>query len=128
MPHVDSLRAAYAAFAAGDLPGILAPLDPQIEWHVPTVLPQGGEYHGHEGVIAFLTKLATSWNEPVVEVDAVVESGDRVIVTGRTSGERSGERVSYAFAHSWLFHDERAVSFTEYVDPAELLAEAPTAG
>jgi uncharacterized protein len=122
MPHVDSLRAAYAAFAAGDLPGILAPLDPHIEWRAPSVLPQGGEYHGHEGVIAFLTKLAASWNEPVVEVDAVVESGDRVIVTGRTSGALNGERVSYAFAHSWLFRDERAVSFTEYVDPAELLA------
>jgi ketosteroid isomerase-like protein len=121
MPHVQALRAAYAAFAAGDLPGVLAPLDPQIEWHAPSVLPQGGDYRGHDGVIAFLQTLAEQWTDPVVEVDAVVESADRVVVTGRTSGTLDGTQVSYPFAHSWLFRDDRAIRFTEYVDPAELL-------
>jgi ketosteroid isomerase-like protein len=125
MPHVDSLRAAYAAFAAGDLPGVLAPLDPQIEWRVPTVLPQGGEYHGHGGVVEFLQSLAAHLREPSVEVDAVVESGDRVVVLGRTRGLLDGADVTYPFAHAWLFSDGLAIQFTEYVDPAELLATSP---
>src|SRR5262245_54164585 len=98
MPHADSLRAAYAAFAAGDLAGVLEPLDPQIEWHVPAALPQGGSYHGHDGVVRYLYSLAAYVREPRVDVDAVLESGDRVMVTGRVSAAD----LSYGFAHSWL--------------------------
>ncbi len=122
MSHVQTLRDAYAAHAAGDLPAILAALDEQVEWHAPTVLPHGGDYQGHEGVTAFLQSLAQNWSDPAVEVDAIVESGDRVVVTGRTSGVLHGEKqVTYPFAHSWLFHEDRVIRFTEYVDPAELL-------
>jgi ketosteroid isomerase-like protein len=112
MPHADTLRAAYAAYRSGDLAGILAPLDEQIEWHVPTVLPQGGTYHGHAGVVEYLKTLAASLTDASVEVDAVLEDGDRVLVTGQvTSAE-----ASYGFAHSWQFADERAIRFNEYVD------------
>jgi ketosteroid isomerase-like protein len=112
MPHADSLRAAYAAFTAGDLPGILAPLDEQIEWHVPTVLPQGGDYHGHDGVVRYLRALAEHLRDPHVDVDAVLENGNRVMVTGRVTAADT----SYGFAHSWLFGEERAIEFREYVD------------
>src|SRR5262245_440575 len=112
MPHADSLRAAYAAFAAGDLSGILAPLDEQIEWHVPAALPQGGHYVGHDGVVRYLYALAQNLQQPHVDVHAVLESGDRVMVTGRVTAENT----AYGFAHSWLFSEEQAIQFTEYVD------------
>jgi ketosteroid isomerase-like protein len=124
MPHVDTLRAAYAAFAAGDLPGVLAALDPQIEWHVPTVLPHGGDFHGHDGVIGYFTGLAAHLREPVLELDAVVEAGERVIVTGVVSGVLDGEPASYGFAHSWAFRDGRAARFVEYVDVAAAVPAA----
>src|SRR4051812_23271518 len=128
MPHADTLRAAYAAFRAGDMPTVLAALDENIEWYVPTVLPQGGTYHGHAGVLDCLSKLAANLAEPSVDVDAVVESDDRVVVTGRTSGTIAGTRVTYPFAHSWRFAENgRAVSFDEYVDPAVLLEVAAAA-
>jgi ketosteroid isomerase-like protein len=112
MPHADTLRAAYAAYRSGDLAGILAPLDERIEWHVPSVLPQGGTYHGHAGVTDYLMALASSLSEPSVEVDAVLEDGDRVFVTGRVSSAET----NYGFAHSWQFAEERAIRFSEYVD------------
>src|SRR5690242_18523622 len=112
MPHADTLRAAYAAFRAGDVPTMLAALDENIEWSVPTVLPQGGTYHGHAGVLECLSKLAANLTDASVDVDAVVESDDRVVVTGRTSSAET----SYGFAHSWQFAEERAIRFYEYVD------------
>jgi len=114
MPHADTLRAAYAAYRSGDLAGILAPLDERIEWHVPSVLPQGGTYHGHAGVVEYLTTLAASLSEPSVDVESVLEDGEHVLVTGRV---RSAE-ANYGFAHSWQFADERAIRFQEFVDYA----------
>ena len=124
MAHADTLRAAYGAFRTGDVPAMLAALDENIEWYVPTLLPHGGTYRGHAGVLECLGTLAASLADARVDVDAVVESDDRVVVTGRTSGVLSGSRVVYPFAHSWRFVDGRAVSFDEYVDPAALLAVA----
>jgi ketosteroid isomerase-like protein len=122
MSNVQTLRDAYDAFKQGDLPRMFSALDEQIEWQAPTVLPWGGAYAGHAGVAAFLQSLASQLAEPAVEVDAIVESGDRIVVLGRTSGTLDGARVSYPFAHAWLFADGRAIRFTEYVDPEQLLA------
>jgi ketosteroid isomerase-like protein len=114
MSHTDTLRAAYAAFKAGDLPGVLSALDEQIEWHVPTVLPQGGDYHGHDGVTAFFAHLAQVLEAPAVDVDAVLEQDDRVIVLGRVTAANA----DYRFAHSWQFTGDRASRFDEYADVA----------
>jgi uncharacterized protein len=112
MPHSDTLRAAYAAFRAGDLSGVLAALDERIEWHVPTVLPQGGDYHGHDGVLSYFAALAHALEAPEVHVDAVLEDGDRVVVLGRLQAANA----AYPFVHSWEFAGERAIRFAEYVD------------
>jgi ketosteroid isomerase-like protein len=122
MSNVQTLRDAYDAFKAGDLPRMFTALDERIEWHVPSVLPWGGAYVDHAGVSTFLQSLAQQLAEPAVEVDAIVESGDRIVVLGHTSGVLDGARVSYPFAHAWLFAEGRAIRFTEYVDPEQLLA------
>lgn len=112
MAHTDTLRAAYAAFQAGDLNGVLSALDEQIEWRVPTALPQGGDFHGHDGVIGYFSGLAQALDAPEVEVEAVLEDGDRVVVLGRVSARNT----AYPFVHSWQFAGARAIRFAEYVD------------
>jgi ketosteroid isomerase-like protein len=117
MAHTDTLRAAYAAFKAGDLNGVLAALDEQIEWRVPTALPQGGDFHGHDGVIAYFGGLAHTLEAPEVDVEAVLEDGDRVVVLGRVTARNT----AYPFVHSWQFEGARAIRFAEYVDaPASI--------
>ena len=112
MAHTDTLRAAYAAFKAGDLDGVLAALDEQIDWRVPTALPQGGDFHGHDGVMAYFGGLAQALEAPEVEVEAVLEDGDRVVVLGRVTAVNA----VYPFVHSWQFAGDRAIRFAEYVD------------
>ena len=121
----DVVRGAYAAFSRGDMEGVLGVLSPTVAWRAPAVLPQGGEYQGREGVREFFTKLAGSWSEIEVGVERVVDSGEDVVVLGRVRGTAtsgSGVSVEYPFAHAWRVSEGLAVSFDEYVDPAELLA------
>jgi uncharacterized protein len=121
MSHTDTLRAAYAAFQAGDMPGVLAALDESIEWHVPTVLPQGGDFRGHDGVLAFFGHLAQVLEAPAVDVDTVVEQDDRVLVLGRLTAANA----AYRFVHSWQFAGDRASRFDEYADvSADVLASS----
>jgi uncharacterized protein len=91
----------------------------------PEVLPQGGVYQGREGVQEFFAKLAGAWSEIGVEVERVVDSREDVVVLGRARGiakTGGGVSVEYPFAHAWRVREGLAVSFDEYVDPAELLA------
>jgi ketosteroid isomerase-like protein len=119
------VRSAYDAFSRGDIEGVLGVLSPTIEWRAPEVLPQGGEYQGREGAQEFFAKLAGAWSDLQVEIERFVDSGEDVVVLGRgrgipTTGE--GALVEYPFAHAWRVRDGLAVTFDEYVDPAELLA------
>ena len=121
----EVVRGAYDAFSRGDIEGVLGVLSPTVAWRAPEVLPQGGVYQGREGVQEFFVKLAGAWSEIEVEVERVVDSGEDVVVLGRARGAvktADAVRVLYPFAHAWRVSDGLAVSFEEYVDPAELLA------
>lgn len=51
------VRDAYAAFAAGDVPAVLAALDPNISWHVPGANRASGVFKGHDQVVQHFTTL-----------------------------------------------------------------------
>jgi uncharacterized protein len=122
--NVDVLKGAYEAFRAGEIDGVMAALDAEVDWHVPTVAPHGGDFHGHDGAGRFFAGIGEQWDGLAVEVQDVVAGGDRVVVIGRASGRlrSSGEDLGYGFVHAWTMRDGRAVRFDEYLDPAELLA------
>jgi hypothetical protein len=123
--NVETVQGAYAAFAAGDIDGILARLDGDVEWRVPSVLPHGGDFDGHEGAGRFFAGLAEQWEGLEVEVDDIVAQRDRVLVLGRARGRlRSAGDAGYGFVHAWTLRDGSAVRFEEYVDLAELLVAA----
>jgi ketosteroid isomerase-like protein len=124
--NVETLKGAYEAFKAGDVPGVMAALDPAVEWHVPGVVPHGGEFRGHDGAGQFFAGIGEKWDGLDVEVDDIVAGGERVVVIGRASGRlrSAGEDVGYGFVHAWTMRDGRAARFDEYVDPAALLATA----
>jgi ketosteroid isomerase-like protein len=123
--NVETIKAAYAAFAAGDVEGVLSRLDGDVEWRVPAVLPHGGEFRGREGAGAFFSGLVEKWDGLEVELDDIVAERDRVVAMGRAHGRlRSAGDTEYGFVHAWTLRDGRAVRFDEYVDPPELLATA----
>ena len=53
---VELARDGYRMFREND-PAFLDRLDPEIEWHVPDTLPDGGDLHGHlEVLVAHVTQ------------------------------------------------------------------------
>jgi ketosteroid isomerase-like protein len=52
---------AYSAFGRGDIPGLLALIDDDVEWTSPKTLPQGGESHGNAEVLQFIERVGGAW-------------------------------------------------------------------
>jgi ketosteroid isomerase-like protein len=51
------IERAYAAFAQGDIPTVLASIADDILWHVPGRGPISGDFRGHEQVLGFFSAL-----------------------------------------------------------------------
>jgi ketosteroid isomerase-like protein len=119
--QTELVDAAYEAFGRGDIPAILARLDPAIHWRVPDSVPHGGEFDGTEGVGKFFAGIGALWEDLGVETDPPIASDGRVAVTGRARGHlRGGRAAGYGFVHVWTVRDGRATAFDEYVDPDEM--------
>jgi ketosteroid isomerase-like protein len=123
MGNAEILRGGYDAFARGDFPGVLAVLDPDIEFSVPEGAPEeySGNHRGHDGVAGgVLGKIFTVWSSFVVKTDRFLEVGDRVVVLGRYEVIPRGgyTRSAIPFAHIWEMRDGRGVRFRGHSDTA----------
>lgn len=127
--NADRVRDAYQAFARGDVPSILAFLDPQIEWAEAEGFPTAGTYHGHDSVVnGVFVPLTTEWDGFSVVPGEFIDAGDTIVALGRYSGtfKETGKSMSCDFAHVWTVRDGKAVRFRQYVDSA-LVQAAMTA-
>ena len=111
-------RNAYEAFSRGDVATVIEAMANDIQLNVPQVLPQGGKAQGHEEVGQFFERLASKWQDFGIDVETIVESGDRVLAIGRAHGKLDGVETGYGFVHSWTVRDGALARFDEYVDPA----------
>lgn len=136
MPATDviTLRNGYEAFARRDIPAVLAAFSEDIDWHVPDSLPYGGDYHGHEGAVAFFSRLAEYWQEMAVEPEEFIDAGDTIVVRARFRGSGAERTVVSEELHLWRMRSGKAKSFTAYSDTARELeaigrpmSEHPTA-
>lgn len=50
----------FAAYGAGDLDGIAAVMDENVQWHIPGRHPLSGTKHGRDEVLAFFAQLGTA--------------------------------------------------------------------
>lgn len=122
--NADLARAGYAAFAAGDIPGVLAMMADDLVWSTPDSISFGGTYRGPGGAGEFFTKLSQHLAELRVEPERFVEAGDTVLVQGRHRGRTvSGNSFDVPWMHLWSYRDGKVVSFTELTDTA-VIAQA----
>jgi ketosteroid isomerase-like protein len=115
--NADVIEQAYAAFGRGDIPAVLALLDPRVEWSSPRTLPHGGEFHTPAEVQRFFASIGASWEQLTLDVDRVDEVGDLVVGVVRADGiRRNGKPESYGAVHVFRVRDGKVESFHEYVD------------
>jgi ketosteroid isomerase-like protein len=106
--NTETVLASVDAFNRGDLETLLAALHPDIEWHVPPVLPEGPVYHGHAGVRDVWRSLNEPFDAFQIDVEEVLEAGDRVLVMAavRGRGRESGVEVDTpSFGWIWTLED-----------------------
>lgn len=119
--NVDIVMGVYEAFAAGDVPAVLAAMDREIEWNEAENFPyaDGSPYRGPDAVLAgVFARLAEEWESFVVQPEQFLDAGDMVVVTGRLSGayKATGRKFDVQMAHFWTLTDGKLVRFQELTD------------
>jgi hypothetical protein len=83
--NVDIVQGMYNAFATGDVPTILAALDPQVEWWEAEnfIYDDGNPYIGPEAVLqGVFVRIGTEWEGFAVTPKEVLDAGDTAIGHG----------------------------------------------
>jgi len=114
--NAELLRSGYEAFAAGDVPAVLALFSEDIIWHAPGRNPISGDYTGHNEVVGFFQTLGERSNGTFhLVVHDIVDSGeDKVVALVTETGERNGISLHSSSVHVWRMHDGKAASFQAY--------------
>jgi ketosteroid isomerase-like protein len=89
-PNVEALERIYQAFNRGDLPAMLADIDPEVEIEQGPSFPDERLSHGHEGVLEFYAGFLEAWAKFRAEPRELIEAGDKVLVVVRQRGRGSG--------------------------------------
>lgn len=117
----------YQAFAVGDVPTVLAGMDPDIEWNEAEgfVYAGGNPYRGPqavlEGVFMRLMEDVEGFQVKPIRFRGDLES---VVVEGRYTGtwKSTGAKIDAQFAHVWDLKDGKVVRFQQYTDTAQWVA------
>jgi ketosteroid isomerase-like protein len=121
--NAQVIEQAYAAFGRGDIPGLLALLDDNVEWTSPRTLPHGGEFHGPAEVVKFFEAIGAEWDPLTIDVKQVDEVGDLVVGVVRADGiRRGGEPAGYGAVHVFRVGNNKITGFHEYVDTDAAIA------
>ncbi|MBK6795730.1 MAG: nuclear transport factor 2 family protein [Acidobacteria bacterium] len=117
--NLAAIQGAYAAFAKGDVPGVLGVLDPNIAWTEAEGFPYGGTYNGPNAVLeGVFMKLGTEWEGFSAVPAEFIDGGDTIVALGKYSGKyrATGKSFEADFAHIWKFRDGKVFRFIQYVD------------
>jgi ketosteroid isomerase-like protein len=112
------VQSAYDAFARGDIAGVIGVVDDDVDWSSPGTLPQGGHFHGKDGVGKFFQAVGAGWSALELDIENVSEAGPgQVIGILRADGTRQdGQPSGYGATHVFDVLDGKIVRFREYTD------------
>ncbi len=119
MNNLDIIQSAYAAFAKGDVPGVLGILDADVVWTEAEGFPYGGTYNGPSGVLeGVFMRIGTDWDGFAAIPHEFIDGGDTIVALGQYSGKciATGKSFEADFAHVWRMKDGKATRFVQYTD------------
>ena len=123
--NVDLIRAIYDAFAAGDIPGVLGRMSPDIVWNEAENFPyaDGNPYVGPEAVLAgVFARIGAEWDGFEALAEEVIDGGDTIVALGRYRGtcKATGRAIDAQLAHVWRVADGKAAAFQQYADTLQV--------
>jgi ketosteroid isomerase-like protein len=122
------LTEGMAAFNRGDVDGVLAILDPDVETHIDARLMNPGTRRGHDGYLEMVGAWTEAWGSIEVELVGVSEPDEHHVLTEvhqRATGAGSGVPVGMNIFWLFEFRDGRVVRFHMYPDRESALAALP---
>jgi ketosteroid isomerase-like protein len=124
LKNVESIRRAYEQFIATKrfVSEIAAP---DFVWDMSNFhgWPEQQLYGGVAGAEAFLKDWTAAWDDWHLEVEAVHDAGEKVLVLVRQHGrsKAAGMPVDMSLAQVWTFRDGRQTRMEMYSDREEAL-------
>ena len=119
----EIIAAAYASFAEGDVPSVLAVMDPEIEWTEAEGWPlYSGTLVGPQAIVdGVFMRLGEIGENFSIHITQLVAEDDTVVGLGTSSWDRngSGERAQVKIAHVWTLADGKITRFQQHVDTAK---------
>lgn len=116
---VDSL---YKAFAAGDIPAVLAAMDANIVWNEAESFPYADQnpYIGPEAVLnGVFARIGAEWEYfNLTGIQLHDMSNNQVLATLRYKGKHktTGKEIDSQTAHLWTLKDGKITAFQQFTD------------
>src|SRR5262249_53442457 len=90
----EVVRDLYRALSTGDVPGVVARLDPDVIVDEPPALPYGGVHHGRDEFVQHVLRAMMGYAQVEITEYAVYESPDGVVgrLTGMLTAHTTGEK------------------------------------
>jgi ketosteroid isomerase-like protein len=117
--NVDLVRGGYDDFNSGNIDGVLARLDAEVEWTEPGGgNAPSGTFRGPESVGSeVFAKVPEQFDEFTCTVENAADEGDTVRVTADFKGtSKSGVELDATAEHVWEVRDGKVVKFENKLD------------
>jgi ketosteroid isomerase-like protein len=113
------VRRLYEAFNRRDTEATRGLMDPEIEWVNAEEAVEPGTRHGFDEYQDSLRRVREVFRDAEIELDHLVESGDRVATRVRMHAhlDASGMDTTMPQSHLWTFREGKAVRFEWSPDP-----------
>ena len=118
--NAERVRAGYEAFNRGDVDAALEGFHPDVEWSVLAMLPDLEHYRGHEAVRRFWRTWQETFAGFQIEVEELIDVGDRVLVLIAASGRGSGSGAPVrtpTFGQVWTFDGDLVTRVEMLTEP-----------
>ena len=123
--NLDLIRAIYDAFAAGDIPAVLARMSPDIVWNEAENFPyaDGNPYRGPEAILSgVFARLGGEWDGFAAVPEEYLDAGEVVVALGRYCGTwpATGRAMNAQMVHVWRVQDGKVTAFQQYTDTLQV--------
>jgi ketosteroid isomerase-like protein len=119
--NVEIMKAAFAAWNAGDMEAFRELHDPHVVVRTVEGWPEPGPYFGREAVMRWFEQLRETWDSDTVEMVGISDVGDRVVVRLVLHGEGRGPQAHLEMTQVITLRKGKIVYREYFWDHAEAL-------
>jgi uncharacterized protein len=125
---VEVVKGIYAAFATGDVPGVLGAFSEDIEWYEAEGMPYGGLHRGGDAVAQkVFGPITEDVDNFAVAPEEFMASGESVAVVTRYTGtgKATGKDLNQTAVHVWDIRDGKVARFRQFMDTVKFAEVVP---